>query len=116
MAVGTWAETRRAHVIELVLLLCRFWKIAFRPAENMGSAERNRRSISERYAPRLAQHPGKKGQQRNDSSFRRFMPAYEPLEQYRIGWLNPYFENWASLETASKSEAVTIMGGSKADR
>jgi hypothetical protein len=47
--------------------------------------------------------PGQKGQQRNDSNFRRFMPDYKPLPAYRLGWLEPYFENWASLETASKS-------------
>ena len=46
--------------------------------------------------------PGKKGQQRNDSTFRRFMPDYEPMPQYKMGWLQPYFENWASLEAASK--------------
>lgn len=46
--------------------------------------------------------PGKKGQQRNDSTFRRFMPGYDPLPQYKLGWLNPHFENWASLETASR--------------
>jgi hypothetical protein len=46
--------------------------------------------------------PGQKGQQRNDSAFRRFMPDYEPLAQYKKGWLNPYFENWESVEAASK--------------
>jgi hypothetical protein len=45
--------------------------------------------------------PGAKGQIRNDSSFRRFMPAYEPLADYRAGWLDFYFENWGSLERAA---------------
>jgi len=49
--------------------------------------------------------PGAKGQQRNDSNFRRFMPAYEPLADYKKGWLDRYFENWESLEAASKTVA-----------
>jgi hypothetical protein len=47
--------------------------------------------------------PGKHGQERNDSTFRRFMPAYEPLSGYNAGWLDCYFENWESLEAASKA-------------
>ena len=46
--------------------------------------------------------PGAKGQQRNDNALRRFMPEYRPLATYAMGWLDPYFENWSSLETASK--------------
>lgn len=50
--------------------------------------------------------PGAKGQQRNDSTFRRFMPAYESLPAYKYGWLEPYSENWTSLEKASKNGVV----------
>jgi hypothetical protein len=46
---------------------------------------------------------GAKGQQRNDSNFRRFMPEYRPLSDYKMGWLDLYFENWSSLEVASKT-------------
>lgn len=49
--------------------------------------------------------PGARGQQRNDSTFRRFMPAYGPLAEYRMGWLDQYSENWKILEAASKSAA-----------
>ncbi len=52
--------------------------------------------------------PGKRGQQRNDSTFRRFMPDYEPLPQYKMGWLQVYFENWASLEAASRQWMIPV--------
>jgi hypothetical protein len=47
--------------------------------------------------------PGARGQERNDSSLRRFRPSYEPLAEYKLGWLNPYFENWESLEAAANA-------------
>lgn len=47
--------------------------------------------------------PGKKGQQRNDNNLRRFMPEYKYLAQYKMGWLDPYYENWSSLEAAAQS-------------
>jgi hypothetical protein len=49
--------------------------------------------------------PGKKGQRRNDTSFRRFLPEYKPLPNYKLGWLQPYLENWGSLEAASKANS-----------
>jgi hypothetical protein len=41
--------------------------------------------------------PGKKGQQRNESVMRRFLPDYgaKGIEiGCNDGWLQPYFENW----------------------
>jgi hypothetical protein len=48
--------------------------------------------------------PGKKGQAHKDSDFRRFRPMYERLDDYKTGWLDPYLENWVSLEKASRAE------------
>lgn len=44
--------------------------------------------------------PGKQGQQRNDSDFRRFLPDYTHLDmgQYETGWLEPYREAWHLLQ------------------
>jgi hypothetical protein len=46
--------------------------------------------------------PGQKGQQRNDSDFRRFMPDYTvnrgaAAKPYTAGWLDQYLEAWNSL-------------------
>ena len=46
--------------------------------------------------------PGHRGQQRNDSDFRRFMPDYtincgDAAAPYTEGWLDPYFEAWHLL-------------------
>ena len=46
--------------------------------------------------------PGKRGQQRNDSDFRRFMPDYttncgEKAKPYVAGWLEEYRERWGLL-------------------
>lgn len=45
--------------------------------------------------------PGAKGQKRNDSDFRRFLPGYDNLEmgKYQDGWLEPYREAWHLLES-----------------
>lgn len=42
------------------------------------------------------QQPGAKGQQRNDSSFRRFLPCYakDGYLARTKGWLDPYLNNW----------------------
>lgn len=45
--------------------------------------------------------PGKRGQQRTDSAFRRFMPEYKPIAEYKLGWLDQYQENWESLAAAA---------------
>jgi len=47
--------------------------------------------------------PGKMGQQRKDSEFRRFLPDYTHLEMgcYETGWLEPYREAWHLLDGAS---------------
>ncbi len=46
--------------------------------------------------------PGQKGQQRNDSDFRRFMPDFtrncgEGAKPYILGWLDRYREAWSLL-------------------
>jgi hypothetical protein len=42
--------------------------------------------------------PGKKGQQRNDSNFRRLLPQYSyDVEGVRPGWLEAYREKWDQL-------------------
>jgi hypothetical protein len=46
--------------------------------------------------------PGRKGQQHNDSDFRRFMPDYtincgSNAPPYTKGWLDEYHENWHLL-------------------
>ena len=48
--------------------------------------------------------PGKRGQQRNDSNMRRFLPDYSKvgLEIGRpLGWLDPYREAWHLVEAHS---------------
>lgn len=51
--------------------------------------------------------PGKKGQQRNDSDFRRFLPAYDHLNmrKYQDGWLEEYREAWYVLASRA-TEAI----------
>jgi hypothetical protein len=44
--------------------------------------------------------PGKRGQQRADSNFRRFLPDYDRMEipiGYGPGWLDQYLEGWDRL-------------------
>lgn len=50
----------------------------------------------------LAQ-PGAKGQQRNDSDFRRFLPDYSHLEmgRYGAGWLEGHREAWHLLQASA---------------
>lgn len=47
--------------------------------------------------------PGAKGQARNDSDFRRFLPSYTNLQmgKFEDGWLEPYREAWHLLEQPS---------------
>jgi hypothetical protein len=54
--------------------------------------------------------PGKNDRPHRDGNFRRFLPEYKPLSDYKMGWLNPYFENWRSLEAASKRNASEPVG------
>jgi hypothetical protein len=45
--------------------------------------------------------PGKAGQQRKDSDFRRFLPDYDKMGisiGHGAGWLDPYVENWSQIE------------------
>jgi len=44
--------------------------------------------------------PGKKGQQRKDNDMRRLLPGYDHLEidEYCLGWLEPYWEAWQILK------------------
>ena len=46
--------------------------------------------------------PGKKGQPHKDGNLRRFLPEYKPLSDYKLGWLDQYFESWETLEAASR--------------
>lgn len=60
-------------------------------------------AVKESHALWLAT-PGKRGQQRNDSNMRRFLPDYSKmgLEIGRpLGWLNPYREAWHLAEAHS---------------
>ena len=45
--------------------------------------------------------PGAKGQQRNDSTFRRFLPDYSHLglSEYEAGWLEHYRNGWEQLRS-----------------
>ena len=52
--------------------------------------------------------PGKGGRAHKDSDFRRFRPMYEGLDAYRQGWLDPYFEKWEIMETASRAIGPSI--------
>lgn len=58
-------------------------------------------TLTECHQAWLAQ-PGAKGQSRNDSDFRRFLPSYQNLEmgKYEDGWLVPYYEAWHLLQHA----------------
>jgi hypothetical protein len=49
------------------------------------------------------EQPGAKGQGRNDSSFRRFLPDYSHLRmgKYEEGWLGQYREAWHLLQKAA---------------
>jgi hypothetical protein len=84
-------------------LLRRFREFAHRSPENIGRPER---AVVAKFVREIHQDwlhtPGKKGQQRNDNDLRRFMPEYKYLPDYKMGWLDPYYENWSSLEAASK--------------
>jgi hypothetical protein len=60
------------------------------------------KSIQDMYGHWLAA-PGKNGQPHKDGDLRRFLPEYRQLPAYQMGWLQPYFENWKSLEAASQS-------------
>jgi hypothetical protein len=44
--------------------------------------------------------PGAKGQQRNDSGFRRFLPCYakDGYSERTSGWLEPYRSAWSLLQ------------------
>ncbi|MFC7611767.1 hypothetical protein [Teichococcus aestuarii] len=45
--------------------------------------------------------PGKSGQQRTDTDFRRFLPDYDRVDPglgYSKGWLEPYREKWSLIE------------------
>ena len=45
--------------------------------------------------------PGKSGQQRKDTDFRRFLPDYDKMGVHigrGSGWLEPYLENWSQIE------------------
>ena len=45
--------------------------------------------------------PGAKGQQRNETGFRRVLPAYkEVVDGYPPGWLDAYRERWDRLTAA----------------
>lgn len=59
-------------------------------------------TLAECHQAWLAQ-PGAKGQARNDSDFRRFLPDYAHLDmgKYEDGWLAPYREAWDLLKQAS---------------
>ena len=48
--------------------------------------------------------PGRNGRAHKDSSFRRFCPSYDHLNlsQYKLGWLDQYFEGWGRLEKVTK--------------
>lgn len=56
-------------------------------------------TLAECHQAWLAQ-PGAKGQARNDSDFRRFLPSYANLQmrKYEDGWLEPYREAWHLLQ------------------
>lgn len=56
-------------------------------------------TLKECHAAWLAQ-PGAKGQARNDSDFRRFLPDYSDLKmgKYEDGWLDPFREAWHLLQ------------------
>lgn len=56
-------------------------------------------ALAECHQAWLAQ-PGAKGQARNDSPFRRFLPDYSHLKmgKYEDGWLVPYREAWHLLQ------------------
>jgi len=49
--------------------------------------------------------PGKRGQQRKDSDFRRFLPDYSRVlgtkSAYAAGWLEPYRDAWHLLQLGS---------------
>ena len=58
--------------------------------------------------------PGAKGQRRNDSDFRRFLPDYGHLgmADRAQGWLEPYREAWDQLKlSASGSGRALTVGG-----
>ena len=57
------------------------------------------RTLTETHIAWLSQ-PGQKGQQRNDTSFRRFLPDYSKLEMVKYGpnWLTPYRAAWNLLK------------------
>jgi hypothetical protein len=48
--------------------------------------------------------PGRNGRSHKDSKFRRFCPSYDHLKlgQYKLGWLDSYFEDWGRLEKVTK--------------
>lgn len=60
-------------------------------------------TLAECHQAWLAQ-PGKKGQQRNDSDFRRFLPDYAHLQggKYEDGWAECYREAWHLLEASEE--------------
>ncbi|WP_299826968.1 hypothetical protein [uncultured Roseobacter sp.] len=71
---------------------CKVWIV---PSETVADAVR----LS--HATWLAT-PGAKGQQRKDSTMRRFLPDYERVfgaaqNPYPDGWLDPFIENWGQL-------------------
>jgi hypothetical protein len=102
------AETREAYIIEFILLLCGLRNFTDGSAKNMGSPSRIvAQFVRDNYEHWLST-PGKKGQQRKGGDLRRFLPKYEPLPVYQHGWLDPYFENWSSLEAASKSPEPSL--------
>jgi len=48
--------------------------------------------------------PGKNGKVHNHTNFRRFLPDYDRVNNrfgYGAGWLDPYCENWAQIETSA---------------
>ena len=52
--------------------------------------------------------PGAKGQQRNDSDFRRFLPDYAHLgmAEHTLGWLEPYLNAWDLLKRSAIDQHV----------
>lgn len=48
--------------------------------------------------------PGKSGASHKDTDFRRFLPDYDKMNirfGRGAGWLDPYLENWAQIETSA---------------
>ena len=92
----------KARVAEFYSIASEFWKTARdQPKSGVSRAKLLPRSHLGQARHIWLAAPGKKGQPHKDGNLRRFLPEYKPLADYKMGWLDEYFENWSSLEAAA---------------